>query len=162
MELKKLDKSFYIDNPLLIQALDFDMKTKSWMAGDKVRGHGIVQIEVKGLKFAIPVRSNINHDESYILTVQRGVNRYIKGMGLDYSKALLIRDDKHVSALPFVLKSKDAGKKLQGKEEHVKNMFSQYVDKYIAAVRKPDRNILNSMEYRFTTLVNYHTELGLP
>ncbi|WDZ72930.1 hypothetical protein PWW31_03810 [Vibrio harveyi] len=37
MELKKLDASFYVDNPVLTQALDFDMQNQVWFTGDKVR-----------------------------------------------------------------------------------------------------------------------------
>lgn len=160
MDLKKLDNSFYIDNPKVIQALEFDMKTQTWIDGDKVRGHGIVTIEINNLTFAIPVRSNIDHDESFILQVDRTTSRF-KGMGLDYSKALLIKNNSHVSAQNFQLKSKHAGKKLIGKENHVKTRFERYVSKYIKAVKDNDQNILRSKEYRHTTLVNYHNELGL-
>lgn len=167
MELKKLDASFYIDNPVLIQALDFDNKAREWMLYDatgqkKTRGHGIVKIEIHGLIFAIPVRSNIQHNESFILEVNRSRDRNNKGMGLDYQKAVLIRDVSHISNEDFVLRTKHAGKKLVGKEEHITAMFTRYVEKYIKAVRNNDRNILKSMEYRFTTLINYHAELGLP
>ncbi|HHC6551083.1 TPA: hypothetical protein ACN33P_002722 [Vibrio parahaemolyticus] len=160
MELKKLDASFYVDNPVLTQALDFDMQNQVWFTGDKVRGHGIVQIQInKALTFAIPVRSNINHKGSLILEVSKV--KGIKGMGLDYSKAMLIKNAQHVSNDVFVLRTKNAGKKLMNKETHVTSMFQAYVDKYIAAIKAEDKNILNSLEYRFTTLVNYHTELGL-
>ena len=58
MELKKLDESFYTDNPVVIQALDFNIVNNEWMSHDgKVRGHGVVQIDIDGLTFAIPVRS---------------------------------------------------------------------------------------------------------
>lgn len=160
MDLKKLDQSFFADNPVLIQALDFDMNANTWLSKDKVRGHGIVQIQLNNLTFAIPVRSNIQHGESFILEVNRHDKRY-KGMGLDYSKAVLIKDLSHISHENFVLRSKHAGKKLIGKEEHIKNKFGHYVKKYINAVESKDTHILNSIEYRFTTLVNYHTELGL-
>ncbi|WP_417212823.1 type III toxin-antitoxin system TenpIN family toxin [Acinetobacter venetianus] len=159
MELKKLDESFYNDNPKIIQALDFDQKTQQW-SENKVRGHGIVSITIDGLTFAIPVRSYIKHKASFILEVNTG-DRSVKGMGLDYSKAMLIRDDKHVTQDVFVLKSKDAGKKLLGKEDHITKQFDKYVNRYIKAVQKDDQRVLNSNEYRFTTLVNYHTELGL-
>jgi len=162
MELKKLDNSFYTDNPVVLEALDFDISNRVWMAGDKVRGHGIVQIELNGLVFAVPVRSNIQHDASLILEVNRDRNRRVKGMGLDYTKALLIRKPCHVSSDPFLLKTKEAGRKLQGKEDHVTKQFTRYVEKYVKAVQNKDRNILNSADYRFTTLINYHTELGLP
>ncbi|MEZ2576320.1 type III toxin-antitoxin system TenpIN family toxin [Buttiauxella ferragutiae] len=118
-------------------------------------------MELNGLVFAIPVRSNIKHDASYILEVNRDRDRQVKGMGLDYSKAMLIRSPEHVSDNVFLLRSKSAGRKLQGKEDHVTKQFTRYVERYILAVQKGDKNILNSQEYRFTTLVNYHKELGL-
>ena len=86
----------------------------------------------------------------------------IVGAGQDYSKALLIRKSEHVTNNVFVLRSKDAGKKLQGKQEHITKQFTKYVEKYIKAVLKGDTNILKSSDYRFSTLVNYHSELGLP
>lgn len=162
MELKKLDESFYTDNPIVVQALDFSIEANEWMSHDgKVRGHGIVQIEIGGLIFAIPVRSTIKHDASYILEVNRGSDRSNKGMGLDYSKALLIKKPEHVSDNVFLLRSKDAGRKLQGKQDHITKQFNRYVERYIKAVQKGDKNILRNSEYRFSTLVNYHAELGL-
>ncbi len=159
MELKKLHNSFYTDNVTVEQALDFDMKSRAW-SSSKVRGHGVVQISLNNLIFAIPVRSYIRHKASLILEVDRE-NRQVKGMGLDYSKALLITKTQHVSSKVFVLKSKAAGKKLIGKESHVTGQFAKYVEKYISGVQRVDLNILNSSEYRFTTLINYHNELGL-
>lgn len=82
-------------------------------------------------------------------------------MGLDYQKAMLIRNAAHVSNIDFVLKTKTAGKKLLDKDEHIKKQFSQYVERYIAAMREGDRDILRYNEYKFTTLINYHAELGL-
>lgn len=158
MELKKLDQSFYAANPKVDEALDFDMNSGTW-SPQKVRGHGVVQISINNLTFAVPVRSNIKHDASFILEVDK--RHYIKGMGLDYSKALLIRDDSHVSDEVFLLKSKEAGKKLVHLESHITKQFGKYVEKYISAVKSQDTNILGSYEYKFTTLINYHTELGL-
>lgn len=166
MQLKKLSPSFYSDNQILIQALDFDMKLGEWIQGEvpgmpgKVRGHGIVKISLGGLTFAIPVHSNIKHDASLILEVNKH-DRRVKGMGLDYAKAMLIRDDAHISDEVFVLRTKAAGKKLIGKEAHIEKHFTEYVDKYIKAKKDKDQNILNSNEYRHTTLVNYHAVLGL-
>ena len=159
MELKKLDCSFYADNPKVEQALDFDMESGAWLKS-KVRRHGVVQISFSNLTFAIPVKSFIKHSASLILQVDRTGND-VKGMGLDYSKALLIKKESHVSSSVFVLTSKSAGKKLVGKEGHVTSQFTKYVEKYISAIKKSDTRILNSREYRFTTLINYHKELGL-
>lgn len=159
MELRKLSGSFYADNEKVLQALDFDMQLNAWR-DVKVRGHGIVEISINKLTFAIPARSFIKHNASLILEVDRQ-RKNVKGMGLDYSKALLIKDRKHISDEIFLLKSKAAGKKLVGLEEHITKQFSKYVERYISAVKAQDVNILKSFEYKFTTLVNYHVELGL-
>ncbi|MBF4114217.1 hypothetical protein IN593_25385 [Enterobacter cloacae] len=159
MELKKLDSSFYQNNPVVLEALDFNAKTNSWSDDDKVRGHGIVQIQLNGLTFAIPVRSHIRHDDCHIIVRNTDKND-IRGMGLDYSKAMLITDPTYVSAEIFLLKHKRAAKDLLSKEAHVTKQFSQYVERYVVAIRKNDKNILRR-DYRFTTLINYHAELGL-
>jgi protein AbiQ len=159
MELKKLDISFYTANPRVEHALDFYMNSGQWDM-TKIRGHGIVSITINGLVFAIPVRSNILHDASYILK-KNTQKRWVKGMGLDYTKALLIRDPAYVKNEIFVLKGKDAGKKLIGKTEHITNQFQKYVEKYINATKVNDQNILSDLQYKDTTLINYHTELGI-
>ncbi|MTI16828.1 hypothetical protein E1162_06215 [Rhodobacteraceae bacterium RKSG542] len=159
MKLIKLDPSFYIDNPTVLEALDFNKITGTWDAS-KVRGHGIVTVAINGLTFAIPARSHIKHAASFILEVNRN-DRAVKGMGLDFSKALLIKDPNHVTSAPFVLKSKQAGRKLVGKEKHVTDKFEKYVKKYVESIKKNDNNVLGNPEYRFTTLINYHAELGI-
>lgn len=159
MELKKLDSSFYQQNPVVLEALDFDARTNSWLGGGKIRGHGIIQIQLNDLTFAIPVRSHIRHDDCHIIERDTGRND-IRGMGLDYSKAMLITDQSYVSAEVFLLRNKKAAKDLLSKEAHVTKQFSRYVDRYVEAVKKNDSNILHR-DYRYTTLINYHVELGL-
>lgn len=159
MELKKLDSSFYQQNPVVLEALDFDARTNSWLGGDKIRGHGIIQIQLNGLTFAIPVRSHIRHNDCHIIERDTGRNN-IRGMGLDYSKAMLITEQSYISDEVFLLKNKKAAKELLSKEAHITKQFSRYVDRYVEAVKKNDSNILRR-DFRFTTLINYHVELGL-
>ena len=159
MELKKLDSSFYQNNPVVLEALDFDAENNSWLVDGKVRGHGIVQIQLHSLTFAIPVRSHIRHDDCYVIERDKGRND-IRGMGLDYSKAILITDPAYVSADIFLLKNKKAAKNHLSKEAHITKQFSKYVERYVKAVSKNDKNILRR-DYRFSTLINYHNELGL-
>ena len=155
MQLKKLDNSFYSDNTHLNEALD--NHDGNWAKG-KVRGYGIVIISINERSFAIPLRSNIRHKSSYI-TVKSNQNG-IEGKGLDFTKALLISDEKYVSNLPFKISSGEH-KKLANKEHFITSKFEKFVAKYIDAIQKSDKNILNSSSYRFTTLCNYHSELGL-
>ncbi|TKF02271.1 hypothetical protein FCV44_00005 [Vibrio kanaloae] len=159
MELKKLNVSFYDENPTVENALDYYSDDGLWDRS-KVRGHGVVNITVNNLMFAIPVRSNVLHSASYIL-LKNTQKRWIKGMGLDYSKALLIRKPEYISDENFNLKVKSAGKKLVGRKKHVTDQFEAYVNKYIGAVKAGDANVLSDQKYKDTTLINYHTELGI-
>jgi protein AbiQ len=154
MQLKKLDLSFYEANTGLVEALD--NVYGHWIAG-KTRGYGVVIINLKNLTFAIPLRSNISHNAAYLT-----VNNTNKGIrkGLDFSKALLIRDNRYISNERYKIPAEEH-KKLQGKEHFIIGKFEKYVEKYINAVSKSDKNILHSQEYRFTTLKNYHSEFDL-
>lgn len=155
VQLKKLDNSFYTDHCHLVEALD--NHNGSWEQG-KVRGYGIVVIEINDLRFAIPLRTNIRHSACYITVTSS--NPGVKGKGLDFSKALLITDDKYISNQVFKIDSSEH-KRLLDKEHFIRQKFSKYVSKYVDAYKKADNNILSSFEYRFTTLCNYHAELGI-
>jgi len=154
MNLKKLNPEFYLNNSHLREALDNN--NGSWTKG-KIRGYGVVLIDLNDLTFAIPLRSNIKHSAAYITVRSQAPG--IKGKGLDFSKALLIAQASYISHMPFKI-SPQEHKKIQDKEVHITHSFEKYVCKYIKAVNRSDQNILNGFEYRFTTLVNYHSELG--
>ncbi len=119
-------------------------------AMDKDRPHAIVLIEINGLRFAVPLRTNLNHKQGF---------KTINNAGLDYSKALLIFDDEDISR-DIKLNSSDEFKRINEHEEKIVAAFTKYVTRYIAAQKKGDQNILR-MTYRFTTLVNYHPQLGI-
>ena len=154
MQLEKLDLSFYDANTNLVEALD---NVYGHGIEGKTRGYGVVIINFKNLTFAILLRSHINHNAAYLT-----VNNENKGIrkGLDFSKALLIRDNHYISNERYKIPVEEH-KKLQGKAHFIINKFEKYVEKYINAVSKSDKNILHSQEYRFTTLKNYHSEFDL-
>ena len=155
MQLKKLDNSFYINNTHLREVLD--NHNGDWTQG-KVRGYGVVIISINNLSFAIPLRSKIKHKSSYITV--RSHQKGLEGKGLDFTKAILITEQKYISHLLFKI-SKDEYQKLTNKEHHITRKFEKYVSKYIVAIQNSDHNILQSSNYRFSTLCNYHVELGL-
>jgi len=155
VQLKKLDNSFYTENSHLKEALD--NHNGNWTQG-KVRGYGIVLITINSLSFAIPLRTNIKHKAAYI-TVKSNQG-HIEGKGLDFTKALLIAEQKYISNLPFKISSAEH-QKLANKEHYITKKFEKYVEKYIDAIKKNDANILGNTNYRFSTLCNYHAELGL-
>lgn len=138
MQIAKIKQAFFNQNDYLIEALD---KGAS-------RGYGIAVVTIgDGLKFGIPLRSNMKHQAGF-KTVER--------KGLDYSKAILIEDDGHIGNT-FKIPA-DEYKKIQDKEHFITNKFQKYVDKYIKSVKKADANALR--EYSFSTLQNYHVQLG--
>lgn len=151
MKLRKLDVSFYPAHTHLVQALDNE--DGNWIQG-KIRGYGIAVIDFRGLTFAIPLKSKITHNAAYFTK-----NKGIKG-GLDFSKALLIKDNSFISNEIYKIDA-EQHKKLQGKEKFIVDKFNKYVEKYIKAASKLDKNILQSQEYRYTTLQNYHSDFGL-
>ena len=124
----------------------------------KHRGYGVVVIEINSLKFAIPLRSNINHSAGY-MTISRGRNNR-PSKGLDYSKALLIEKSEYISNEVFKIPDIEYAS-ISKKERHIIKGFNKYVSRYILAMKKRDTNILNSKEYRYTTLDNYKENLGI-
>lgn len=153
MQLKKLDQSFYYAHSHLVEALD--NIGGRWIQG-KTRGYGIILININSLTFGIPLRSNIMHKSSYPTVGKHGSSH----KGLDFTKALLITNTRYISAELFKIPSAEHNL-LKNKEHYITTRFNKYVERYIKAVTATDLNILGSSDYRFTTLKNYHAELGI-
>jgi len=147
MLIKKLEELFYQENAHLIEVLDKD-KHGNWN-GNKTRGYGIAICDHKGLRFGIPLRSNINHKFGFKTKDDKG---------LDFSKAVLLAKDSYISTAPFLIPP-DEHKEILDKAHHIQKMFSKYVERYVVGRQKNDDNILKP--YKFSTLCNYHAELGL-
>lgn len=147
MKLAKLHDDFFNENKDLVEVLDKN-KQGEW-DGEKTRGYGVVLISIAGgLTFGIPLRSQIKHNSCF---------RTVDNAGLDYSKAVLIKNTVHVGEA-FKIPS-DQYVKIADREVFITGRFTKYVEKYIQGVRKGDANIIR--EYRFSTLQNYHAELKI-
>lgn len=146
MQILKLQPLFFSENTHLVEVLD---KTKGTWTGGKERGYGIVLISVNNLRFGIPVRTEMKHKFGY---------HTVGSKGLDYTKAVLLIKDEYISVNPFKI-SPEEYVEIKEKSHHIAQQFSKYVERYIVAVKKGDENILRN--YRFSTLQNYHFELGL-
>ncbi|WP_312755987.1 type III toxin-antitoxin system TenpIN family toxin [Rummeliibacillus suwonensis] len=158
MEFHELSSDFYADNSHLVEVLD---KDSAGNFKDKGRGYAVLLVEIKGYKFAIPLRStmHIGHKFNFTTRIYKsGSGRKVRH-GLDYSKAVIITSATHVNKDLFKLKLKSDYVKIDNKEAKIYSDFEKVLDKYILAVKNNDKNILN--EFRFSTLQNYHLELGL-
>ncbi|HHA2533729.1 TPA: hypothetical protein ACOEBE_001353 [Stenotrophomonas maltophilia] len=147
MLLLKLEALFFQENAHLVEVLDKN-KNGEW-DGEKERGYGIAVISHNGLRFGIPLRSNISHRFCYRTSASKG---------LDYTKAVLLAKDTYISDRPFMIPSEEYVK-IKDRSHHISGQFGKYVNKYVDGVRRADENVLR--DYRFSTLQNYHAELGV-
>lgn len=88
-------------------------------------------VEIRGILFAIPLRSDIRHP--HVLWTDKKNH-----CGLDFSKAVVISEAEYIDALrePYLRKKEfDA---LRGKDYKIKKRMEQYVTKYINARAKQD------------------------
>lgn len=152
LPLKKLTEDFYIDNPNLLEALD-----GGWTQSAKVRGYGIVVISINSLVFGIPLRSHIRHKQAFFTDITQGPECDGR-KGLDFTKALLLSDDKYLDSSSFKVPVMEFDR-IQDNHDHIVEKFTKYVQKYIRAIKKSDRFVLPL--YQYSTLKNYHVELGL-
>ena len=147
VELKKLEELFYSENTHLIEVLD-KSKMGQWDK-NKTRGYGITLCSFKELRFGIPLRSHIKHHHAFITSDEKG---------LDFTKAVLLVKDSYISRDAFEI-PRDEFNLLIAKEYVIKERFGKYVERYITAHTKKDANMMR--QFRFSTLINYHPELGI-
>lgn len=153
--LRQLTSDFYVENSHLQEALD---KMKDDNFKDKGRGYGVLMVDVLGHKFAIPLRSDMTHKNNFATAISKNESKRTIRKGLDYSKAVIITEERFISSQPFKIPQEEFLK--INKAEHLIILeFTKTLSKYITAVQKQDRNILR--EYAFSTFKNYHLELGL-
>ena len=89
----------------------------------KERPYVLVHICVNGVDFAIPFRSNIKHKHVYWTDKENLC-------GLDFSKAVVIEDEKYIDtkAKPFVRQNEHRA--LFGKDYVVMKGMTDYIEKY--------------------------------
>lgn len=156
LPLKKLTENFYIENSGLLEVLDKDLG-QGWKSSSKVRGYGIILISINSLTFGIPLRSNIKHKQAFFTTPKTDNDQYGR-KGLDYSKAVLITDNNYIDNSSFRIHVTEFDR-IQDNHAHIKAQFEKYIERYIDTVTKKD--IHKMRLYSYSTLKNYHQELGI-
>ena len=146
MEVKRLDELFYEENKHLVEVLD---KRGAEWTGGKTRGYGIVLVEIGELKFGIPLRSHMRAKNGFVTAEDKG---------LDFSKAVLLSKEEYISKTDFIIPRPEY-LRIKDNSNDIAKGFNKYVSKYVRGAKNSDRNILK--DYPFTTLQNYHVELGI-
>lgn len=135
MKFKHLSDKFFEDYP--------PEKYPEMMTKEN-RPYTQVITDVNGLKFAIPLRSDISHGADVLWT-----NKSLKH-GLDFTKAVLILDDNYLSNERVFIRDNEH-RHLLGKEQRVKEKMNKCIENYKKAKANIDKK--HNAEYcRFSTL----------
>lgn len=158
MLVRKLEDLFYAENAHLEEVMDKDRTTGIWTE-DKTRGYGIVVMEMQTLRFGIPLRSNIPRGNKHSFITKESKDRRIR-KGLDFTKAVLLVRDDYVSNVTFQIPL-DELKILRDNEFIIGKSFEKYVVQYVEHTNNGTRASMLAREYGYSTLKNYHSELGI-
>ena len=118
------------------------------------RPYHVLLVEWCGCTFAIPLRSHIRHSFAFIAD---GVES-----GLDFTKAVVIRDRKFVSAVPVQIRQHEFNV-LKQHERVIRQRFESYLRLYIKKIkrRRDNPSIPLDRECRYSALQYFHEDLGL-
>jgi protein AbiQ len=140
MEFRHLSKKYYEDYPY--------EKYPELMAKEN-RPYTQVITNIAGLKFAIPLRSDISHPQNVLWTNKK------KKHGLDFTKAILILDDSYIDDKRVRIRD-DEHKHLLGKEQRVKEKMEKCIMDYKKA--KLDLSSEHNKEYCSYSSLQYFEE----
>lgn len=101
-------------------------------------------IEVNGYVFAIPLRSNINHEHAFWTNKERKC-------GVDFSKAVVVTEDSHINNLDNPYIRPEEFKVLKGQEYLIEKKFKSYIKKYLKAKQKVEQSH-NKILCQYSTL----------
>lgn len=105
--------------------------------------------EINGLKFAVPLRSDISHSNDVLWTDKAAKH------GLDFTKAVLILDDEYISNEKVFIRNKEH-KHLLGKEQRVKEKMEKCIENYKKA--KADISKKHNADYCSYSTLQYFEE----
>lgn len=150
IDIRLLNNDFYTENNL-----------KELLDHKGGRGYGIFLFEIKGFQWGIPLRSKMRKEHNFSYKTRReGTNVPEKYHGLDYSKAVIITDKKYIGR-QFNLREKEDYINITRNVNIIELEFEQFLDQYINAHKNKDLVFLNIQEVKYSTLQNYHMELGI-
>jgi protein AbiQ len=114
-------------------------------------------VKIDNLTFAIPFRSNINHNAS-LITLRQTTNSKNGRRGIDFSKAVVINDEKYIDRSRFPYINRQEFIFLESKEFLILKGLKKFITEYKRLVQFKQKT---SSVYKFSTLQYFHVELGL-
>lgn len=110
------------------------------------RPYLVLLVEYRGLKFAIPFRSNIQHSHAYKF---QGNSPKRQSSGLDFSKSVLIFNDDEIG-MPAHIDSKEHTE-IAKRYDFIVEKFQKYIDDFIEGLKQEPLQ----PKYRFSSLTYY-------
>ena len=111
-----------------------------------------VYVEIDGVQYAIPLRSDINHP--HVLWTDKENH-----CGIDFSKAVVISEERYIDATNPHLRQNEFDA-LRGKDYKIKTKMKKYIEKYKKA-RQDLSKPINQKLVRYYTLQYFEKEIGI-
>ena len=151
--MKKIYELRYLSNKLSIK---YPRKDYPEFLFKQLRPYIVFLIEVDSHIFAIPFRTNINHNYSYIFS--KTSRETHNSTGLDFTKAVLV-DDETLLGSEARIDDKEYAE-LNKRYFYIRNQFIKYYNGFKKYIRN-DLNCKQTEAYKYSTLKYFQKELNI-
>lgn len=112
-----------------------------------------VCVEIDGVQYAIPLRSDIHHP--HVLWTDKANH-----CGVDFSKAVVIKDDDYIDMTVEPRLRQNEFDALRGKDYKIKTKMEKYIENYKKAKKDLSKPV-NQNLVKYSTLQYFEEEIGL-
>ena len=137
-ELRKLTKDFYNDYP---KTYFPEIERKNG------RPYAVLLLQIEGLKFAIPFRTNIRHN--YCYKFKSTDRKTTSSTGIDFSKAIVVLKENYLGEQTDINNKEYL--ELQKRCFFIKRKFEKYVLNFIKVIKR-EANEYVIKRYKYSTL----------
>lgn len=148
MELKRLTNKFYstynrIDYPNILRKIN--------------RSYSVYKIEIEGINYCIPVKTNIKHSSSFLFkdSSRRKVG---ERPGLDFKYSVVVRDESFIGEDGVI--DRIESKFIEQNKEKIIYQYLRYIKDYKKYVSNPISKFWNSWRFSHTSLEYFWDEMG--
>ena len=148
MELKRLTNKFYstynrIDYPNILRKIN--------------RSYSVYKIEIEGINYCIPVKTNIKHSSSFLFkdSSRRKVG---ERPGLDFKYSVVVRDESFIGEDGVI--DRIESKFIEQNKEKIIYQYLRYTKDYKKYVSNPISKFWDSWRFSHTSLEYFWDEMG--
>lgn len=149
-----IKQEYFKDHKDFVEMLDPNDQEKQ-----SRRRYIFFEMQYKGNTILAPLRTNIPKIDQLgnVAFKVPGENR--PNAGIDYRKLLIINNNKYIERPEYNNISRKQMSTISTNYEKIQSNINKYIDGYIKSAKK-GRNLIDK-KFRFSTLHNYHNELGI-